>query len=175
MMPMPRTTLDAGISTKNSTVLVYPSWIMRYALTSLANLLMLVVGITIGVLLAPHFERRVDAVSASQAAPAPQATPPSATPSAAASGVEQVQPMMQAGTVGFYLLLAHHTQTDELVVNGLDILKLEQGELNLLSRLPGVYPGQIQGIVDDARSGTHLYQVASPKPPQAAPSVPPTK
>lgn len=142
---------------------VYSSGTMRYALTSFANLLILLAGITIGIVLAPHIEKSVSAnsgVQAAQTAPPPQVTP--------SNGVEQVQPAMQAGTVGFYLLLAHHTQTDELVVGGIDILKLEQGELNLLSRMPGVYPGQIQAIVDDARKDTHLYQVTAPK--NAAPA-----
>ena len=142
-------------------LVVYSLWTMRYALTSFANLLILLVGITIGVFLAPHIEKPVLAVSSPQA-PAPPAATPAPQP-VVADGVEQVQPAMQAGTVGFYLLLAHHTQTDELVVNGLDLLKLEQGELNLLSRLPGVYPGQIQGIVDGARADTHLYQIGAPK------------
>jgi hypothetical protein len=154
-------TRDVGAGPKNdeySISVVYPSWTMRYALTSFANLLILLVGITIGVLLAPHIEQHAQAAN----------TDPQTTPAASLStkeGIEQVQPSMQAGTVGFYLLLAHHTQTDELVVNGIDLLKLEQGELNLLSRIPGVYPGQIQAIVDDAKKDTHLYQVSTPKPP----------
>ena len=48
-------------------ILVYPSWTMKYALTTLANLLTLVVGITIGLLLAPHIEKSVHATSATSA------------------------------------------------------------------------------------------------------------
>jgi len=36
-------------------VIVYPSWIMRYVMASFANLLILMIGIMIGLLLAPKF------------------------------------------------------------------------------------------------------------------------
>jgi hypothetical protein len=135
---------------------------MKYTLGALVNLFTLAAGITIGILLAPHLEKTVQATSAdSQSSPANAAQPTSNTP-------EQITPGLTTGSMGTYLLLAHHVQSDELVVNGIDILKLEQGEINLLSTLPGVFPGSVQKIVDDARN-THLYQVASPKP-----AVPPT-
>jgi hypothetical protein len=153
---------------KTSVILVYSSWTMKYALVSFANLLTLAVGMTIGVVLAPHFEKQVQAVSAD-----PQSSPStSTTTTAAASGPEQISPTMTAGSIGAYLLLAHHVQSDELVVNGVDILKLEQGEINLLSKVPGVYPWQIQSVISDAQN-THLYQVAAPTPPAAA--KPPSK
>ena len=149
-------------------VVVYPFGTMKYALASFANLLTLVIGITIGIMLAPHFERPAQAVSTESQA-APSATTAQAPPP---SNIEQVSPTMTAGSIGSYLVLAHHVQSDELVVNGLDMMKLQQGELNLLSKIPGVYSWELSGIIKDARD-THLYQVASPKQPQ--PTNPPAK
>jgi len=140
-----------------SVALVYSSGTMRYATTTFANLAVLLVGITIGVVLAPHIEKHAEAAGVQEQ---------QATPVPPSSGPEQIQPTMTAGSVGAYLLLAHHVQSDELVVNGIDILKLEQGELNLLAKIPGVYPWQVQGIIDDAKKDVHLYQVVSAKPPQ---------
>jgi hypothetical protein len=143
--------------------IVYASFAMRYALISLINLLTLAVGITIGVLLAPHVERHVQAEEGqAQSQSAGQGQPAGQEPT---NGPEQIQPTITAGSIGAYLLLAHHVQSDELVVNGIDVLKLEQGELNLISSLPGVPSWRIQQIVDGAKA-SHLYQVASPKPPQ---------
>ena len=108
-------------------VLVYPSWTMKYALTTLANLLVLAVGITIGVYLSPHLERPV------QASAEPQAATPASPPTEAEQKITAIQPSMTTGTVGFFLVLSHHIQSDELVVNGYDILKLQNEELGLLS------------------------------------------
>jgi hypothetical protein len=155
-------------------VVVYPSCTMKNALASAINLTTLLIGIAIGIMLAPHIEKPAQAgIAQSQtAAPAPATSVPPQAVEPSNSNVEQISPVMTAGSEGIYLILAHHTQTDELVVNGLDMLKLQQGELNLLARIPGVYPWDIQNIVTDARN-THLYQVAAPKPP--APVNPPAK
>ena len=155
------TSSTSAIFPRNTTVIVYSSGTMRYALTTFANLAVLLVGITIGVILAPHVEKHAQAAEGQTQTPA--------APAVNNSSPEQVQPQMTIGTIGAYIVLSHHVQSDEMVVNGIDILKLEQGELNLLSRIPGVYPWEVQGIVDNAKA-THLYQVASPKPPVAAPS-----
>jgi hypothetical protein len=142
-----------------TTVLVYGLGAMKYALASLANLLTLAIGIALGVMLSPHLEKPAHAFSA-----APQATaPPVTTPLAATpNGPEQISPTMTVGSIGTYLLLAHHIQSDELVVNGIDVLKLEQGEINLLARTLGINPQDVQNIVNDAKV-THVYQVASLK------------
>ena len=139
-------------------------------LASFANLLTLAIGIAIGLMLAPRVEKTAHAqVSNAQSVP-PAPTPQS---SLGTTSPEQVQPAISAGSMGAFLLLAHHVQSDELVVNGIDMLKLQQGELNLLATIPGVMPQSIQKIVDDAKN-THLYQVASPKPPaQAQPAAKP--
>ena len=132
---------------------------MKNALASLVNLATLLIGITIGIILAPHLEKPAHAVSAE-----PQAPVPAPTSAATPGGPEQITPGMTVGSIGTYLLLSHHIQSDELVVNGIDLLKLHEGELDLISKLPGVNPGQVQGIVNNAKD-THLYQVATPKQP----------
>jgi hypothetical protein len=144
---------------------------MEYTLAAFVNLLTLAVGIAIGILLAPRLERSVHANVDPQAAQQANQSPP---PTAEPAGPIQVQPGMTIGTIGAYQILSHHIQSDELVVNGIDLLKLEQGEFNLLSSL-GVPTSKLDQIVADARK-TQLYQVApQAPPPQVKPStnVPP--
>ena len=154
--------------TDSATAVMYPSWIMKNALVSLVNLVTLLIGIGIGVMLAPHFEKGARAATGIGQSPPASTLPQSANipvSPLAPSGVEQISPGLTVGSVGVYLLLSHHVQSDELVVNGIDLLKLHEGELGLLSRIPGVSPLELQGIVNSARD-THLYQVARPKPSQ---------
>ena len=159
----------------SAVLVVYPSWAMKNALASLVNLVTLLVGIAIGVMLAPRIERPARAITGepqvpTQNQPAPGApTPP--TGLAATANPEQIQPTFTAGSEGVFLLLSHHIQSDELVVNGIDVLKLEQGELNLLSHVPGVMPWELSKIVTDARD-THLYQVGPPPGAQNQPKPP---
>lgn len=68
---------------------------------------------------------------------------------------------MTAGTIGIYLILAHHIQSDQLVVNGYDLLKLQNAELTLLSRF--VPASEIAKAVNDARV-PEVYQVQNPTP-----------
>jgi hypothetical protein len=141
---------------------MYRMWTMRYALTTFANLVVLAVGIMIGVYMSPHLESRV------QASSDPQTTPVVPTP--AGNTPEQITPGVTTGTFGAYLVLAHHVQSDEMVVNGLDLLKLHEGELNLLSKTLGVTQQDVQNVVNNARD-THIYQIATPKP-QSTPAPP---
>lgn len=125
---------------------------MKYALVSAINLAILLVGIAIGIVLSPHLEKPV-------AAQAPVATQTPAPPTSGAT--KKVEPQMSAGTVGVYLFLAHHIQSDELVVNGIDLLKLHQGEVNLLQKF--VPASDINKIITDAKvSESDLYQVVTP-------------
>jgi hypothetical protein len=138
---------------------------MKYVAISTVNLLILLIGIVLGVMLAPHLETKVSAAEPQlQTAPNPPAT-------AQGGGPQKVTPMVSAGTVGFFLLLSHHIQSDELVVNGLDLLKLHQAELNLLSRF--VPASELQNAINGARvAQSDLYQVATPS---SAPASQPPK
>lgn len=136
------------------------SWsiLVKYAAVSAINLAILLVGVAIGVLLIPHIEQTASASRPlePQYAAIPQ-TP--VAPAPASPKITVVTPTMSAGTIGIYLVLSHHIQSDELVVNGIDILKLNQEELNLLSKF--VSPQQIGDAINRSRA-TELYQVGNP-------------
>jgi hypothetical protein len=152
----------------NDLMVVYHCQTMKNALAAAINLATLLIGLILGVLLAPHLEKPAQAFSAE---PQNQSVPTAPAPT---SGPEQIQPGVTTGSFGAYLVLAHHIQSDELVVNGIDIMKLQQGEINLLSRSLGITQQDIQNVINDARN-THLYQVATPKPATPASQTPPTK
>jgi hypothetical protein len=143
---------------KQILVIVYPSWTMKNALASLVNLLTLFVGIAIGIMLAPHVERPVRAVASEAQQPVTAPNLPAPTQVGGAVTPTQIGGIALGGeSVGTYLFLAHHIQSDELVVNGIDLLKLQQGEINLLARMPFVNPQELSGIVRDARA-KQIYQ-----------------
>lgn len=85
--------------------------------------------------------------------------------------ITPVQPTVTAGTVGFYIILGHQIQADQLVVNGFDVMKLTQAEFDLLAKF--VPPDQIQKAIADSRATT-LYQVQpqSTTPPTPQPQSP---
>jgi hypothetical protein len=138
---------------------------LKYTAATVINFLTLLVGIAIGVGLAPRLNKlvRVSAAEVQAQVTAPQSgmVPPKVTP---------VTPMMTGGSIGVYLVLAHQVQADQLVVNGYDVLKLQQGELNLLARF--VPAPDIAAVVNNSRA-TEIFTVANPKP--AAPPAPATK
>jgi hypothetical protein len=109
---------------------------MKYALASAVNLVTLLVGIAIGTLAAPHFDRSANAAAIAQVKPTTTTIPAPSNFTGTVTGpkITPVTPMLSGGTAAFYLLLSHHIQADEMVVNGYDLLKLQQGELNLLAR-----------------------------------------
>lgn len=147
--------------------IVYPSWTMKYALASLVNLLILLVGIALGLLLRPYIDRPVHAASEPQfgsqlgtsQVPFGQTVVAAVEPK-----ITSVSPSLTTGTVGIYLVLSHHIQSDELVVNGYDLLKLQNEELGLLSRF--VSSADIQNAVNRSRAA-EVYKIEQPKPAQA--------
>jgi len=141
---------------------VYLRKTMKQNITSLINLLILITGIAIGVLIAPRFDHRVEAAqSPIGVVPASDGSPKTTA----------VSPMISAGSAGFYLLLGHHIQSDELVVNGYDLLKLQNAELGLLSRF--VPAPDIQKAIESSRT-SEIYSVAAP-PAQPVPAKPNAK
>jgi hypothetical protein len=133
--------------------------LMNKMVTSLLVLVALQTGIIIGLVGAPQIERRVRASTEPQNSPSSN----SPTPSQSEQKLTPVQPSMTTGTVAIYLILSHHVQADQLVVNGYDILKLQNAELQLLSRF--IPPRDIQTAVDGAKS-TENFTVATPPQPQ---------
>jgi hypothetical protein len=146
--------------------------INTYIKASLINLGFLVAGLMIGLILVPRIETIVHAApQAAKDASVPQvpasSNPPVSPPSPTAGPkVTQVQPGMTTGTIGIYLILSHHLQTDELVVNGYDLLKLQNAELGLLSHF--VPQAEIKAAVESAKA-SEIFQVAQPTPPVNSP------
>src|ERR1700674_4870610 len=139
---------------------------MRYVIASTLTLIAVLLGIVIGILIAPYVEKRTQANPVLQSAapvqqPIAQAPQPAA-PAPKAPKINQVSPGLSAGTIGAYLFLAHHIQSDELVVNGFDVMKLQEVELELLSRF--VPADALQKAVDGARVG-EIYQIGPPPAP----------
>jgi len=143
------------------------SAIVRYAVISAINLAILLVGIAIGVTMAPRIEPSASAASGQQVGSAA-----TQTPSAGGVKLTPVQPGMQVGTVAAYLSLAHHIQSDELVVNGINLLQLHQEEINLLAKF--VPQQEINNAIARSKA-TELYTVATPKPATPTPAAPAPK
>jgi hypothetical protein len=143
---------------------------VKYATASAINLAILLTGMGLGVMLAPHVTRTAKAgpVAEMQSAAGqnPVLTPPKpAVPTG--TKTTPVQPTMTVGTAGIYLILTHHVQSDEMVVNGVDLLKLHQEELNLLSRF--VSAQEINNAIVRSQAG-ELFQVGNPTFPLPAPT-----
>ncbi|HEX4065102.1 MAG TPA: hypothetical protein VHZ09_03685 [Acidobacteriaceae bacterium] len=141
--------------------LVYPSWTMKYALTTLANLLLLLVGVTIGLLLAPKLEKRVSA----QAEPAASTVAPTCVSSAT---VECLTPIMTVGSAGIGKLLSNQIAADRLTVNGYDLLKLDNNIISVFIQAHILTQDQAKALAEASLADKQLrYQPPAP-PPAAA-------
>jgi hypothetical protein len=111
---------------------------MRHgAVIAVTNILTLLAGVIIGLSL-PHLSRVF-------AQPVPL-TPPTVA-------IEEVIPVMTAGAVAFGTVLAGRIAADDISVRGLDLLKLHQNTLNLMSSKPGLFtPAEVQGVIEQSRS-----------------------
>ena|ERR1700693_2758929 len=68
------------------------------------------------------------------------------------SRFECVTPLITAGVGGFNQLLAHQFATDQIMVQGIDLLKLHENTLNLIrSKNPAISLQDIQKVVDDSK------------------------
>lgn len=87
--------------------------------------------------------------------------------------IEQITPNILMGTVGSPLILAHQVQTDSLVVNGFDVMKLQQGIINYLGSHPGADVPALNLIISNSHPPI-LYTVKPPtaKSPTAKPGNP---
>lgn len=79
--------------------------------------------------------------------------------------VQEISPGVTTGTFGAGLILAHEIQSDSLVVNGYDLLKIHQNTLNYLATQSGANPGALQGIISSSRADK-LYTVKPPGGPE---------
>jgi hypothetical protein len=137
---------------------------MKYAITTLANLLTLSVGIAIGLLLAPKVEKRVFAQQSPAAAPA----------CVSSANVECITPIMTVGSAGIGKLVANQISTDHLSVNGYDVLKLDNNLLDVMINSHMLTPDQGKSLAEASLADKQLrYQ--PPTPPPAPAIVPPKK
>lgn len=137
---------------------------MKYTLAAFFNAMTLVVGVLLGVALAPKIEKNAIAQQptqiSSQTAPTPACTP-SAT-------VECVSPIMTVGSAGIGTLLANRIAADQLAVNGYDVLKLENNILNVMISKNLLTPDQAHKMAEDSRPDK-LLRFQAPNPPPLPP------
>jgi hypothetical protein len=97
----------------------------NFSLGTVTNLLTLIIGVVLGFLLGVgHGQQKVSAQVLQAAQPA-------------APQVEEIAPVITAGSAGFGTILANRIAADELMVQGVDLIQLDQNMINLL-RAKGV-------------------------------------
>jgi hypothetical protein len=130
-------------------------------LIAVLNFCTLVIGLTCG-FFAGSWHQQV--VSAQVLAPAPAPTSPP---------IEEVSPMISAGSAAFGTLLAGRVAADEIAVRGIDLLKLHQNVLNLLASKPIFFSqAEISAVINNSRADKILQMKPQPAPqptPQPAP------
>jgi hypothetical protein len=114
-------------------------------LGGLLNSATLLVGLLVGFFLGTSYSGRVHAETAQQ--------------------VQEVSPGITTGTFGAGLILAHEIQSDSLVVNGYDLLKMHQNTLNYLATQFGANTGAIQNIITISKADK-LYTLKTPSTPK---------
>jgi|ERR1035441_1592861 hypothetical protein len=147
------------------------SWsaIVRYAVISAINLAILLVGIAIGVMMAPHIEKTASAQNPAQSAAtagakAVQGAAQSATCVSSAT-VECVTPLMTVGSAGIGKLLNNQISSDQLTVNGYDVLKLVNNLLGVMVQSKMITPAQAQALAEASHPDKYLRFQPSPQPP----------
>lgn len=79
---------------------------------------------------------------------------------------EDISPTITAGSAGFGTLLAGRIAADKIMVQGVDIAKLQENLLNLLASKPGVFSqAEVQSVIDRARADRPL-RIKIPEPPK---------
>ena len=120
-------------------------------LTTALNIFTLFVGITIGLLIRPYFSAAVQAQQ-----PAPE------------TKLEEIQPGITVGSAGIGILLSNQVEADRLVVNGIDIVKLNEGILNYLATRPTAERADLQKIIDSSKPAI-FYRMKQPTPAKPEP------
>jgi hypothetical protein len=122
-------------------------------LGSLLNLATLTLGIALGFILGTAYSGHVHA----------QATQPE---------VEQIQPMITAGSAAFGTLLAGRFAGDEIDSHGVNLLKFDQNLLTLLGSKPLWFShDELQNVINESVA-PKILQV---KPPPSVPNKPTEK
>jgi hypothetical protein len=130
---------------------------MKYTTGSIVNLLTLVLGIIIGITLAPKLERNVSAQKTKVV-----------NSCVSEAGVECVTPIMTVGSAGIGKLLVNQIAADQLTVNGYDLLKLNNNMLNALVENRIISIAQAQALVSISHPDKQLRFASSVATPPKA-------
>lgn len=141
---------------------------MKYTLAAFFNAMTLAVGILLGFALSSRLDTTASAQQSHAASAAPQTSSQACTSSAT---VECVAPIMTVGSAAIPTLLSSRIATDQLAVNGFDILKLENNILNSMIAHHVITTADAQQIIDNSHPDKFLRF----QPPTPAPSTPPKK
>jgi hypothetical protein len=128
---------------------------ITYTLGALINLLTLAIGISIGFFVGTTRVKVVLAQVTTQQTEVPAAQP---------SEFEDITPAMTMPSAAIHTLLAHRIATDELMVNGYDILAFEENLINLL---------RVKGVARDTDLAALLERSRAPHPLRLKPVTPP--
>src|ERR1700733_12571993 len=123
---------------------------MNKALNSLLQLLTLFVGIGIGVKIAPRFDHKVSAQTAS-----------TSTPNDGPS-VITLQNFSSSPAFAANVVLAGELQADHAVVNGYDLLKIDENIINYLGNLPVGNRTTLENIVESSKAKVR-YSLLNPR------------
>jgi hypothetical protein len=132
-----------------------------YLKVSIINLAFLLVGVMIGATVVSFLFFTGTAHAQSPAAKMDAKANP---PQCDESRFECVSPTMTSGPAGFYQLLSHQVAADQVMVQGIDLLKLHENTLNLLKSKNILTLAEIQKVVDDSRVAKPLRLRAVPTP-----------
>lgn len=103
------------------------------------------IGVIIGICVGPRVERRVMAQTQTPAQPS-------------GPRVITLQSYSTQGAMGANVILAHNLQADIAVVNGYDLIKIDQKMIDYLARLPGADQKSLSEIVSSSRA-QEIYQL----------------
>jgi len=129
---------------------------MKYATVSIINLSTLLLGIIIGIALAPKFEGHVSAQQSGVAASC-----------VSNARTECITPVLTVPSAGVGKLLANQIAADQLTVNGYDLLKLNNNILDALVQNHLISVAQAQALVSVSHPDKQLrFQPTVPQPPK---------
>jgi hypothetical protein len=87
--------------------------------------------------------------------------------------IQEISPGVTTGTFGANLILVHELATDHLIVNGYDVMLMQQNILNYLATRPLAERADIENIINASRSSV-IYKIKEPQP-VPPPAVPEKK
>jgi hypothetical protein len=77
--------------------------------------------------------------------------PVAGRPSTPSSEYEYVSPGFTIGVAGFNQALAHQIASDQIMVQGVDLMKLHEATLNLLIAKKVATASEVQKVIDDSK------------------------